>query len=200
VTHAIARELGIRGLINIQFVIHQGALYILEANPRASRTVPIISKATGINLVAAATRIALGEKLRDMPWGTGHRPRPAYTVVKVPVFSFAKMRGVETILGPEMKSTGEVLGIDETYAGALLKGFLGAGIRLPSEGGRSPMRRSPRRSKCCASSSNWASRSLRRGARTISCCATASLPKRSIPSPRVRRTSSTRSPNAPSIS
>jgi len=136
VTHAIARELRIRGLINIQFVIHEGQLYILEANPRASRTVPIISKATGINLVAAATRIALGEKLRDMPWGIGHRPPPAYTVVKVPVFSFAKMRGVETALGPEMKSTGEVLGIDETYAGALRKGFLGAGIRLPREGGR----------------------------------------------------------------
>jgi carbamoyl-phosphate synthase large subunit len=136
VTEAVARELGIRGLINIQFVVHQGKLYIIEANPRASRTVPIISKATGINLVAAATRIALGEKLRDMPWGTGLRPRPAYTVVKVPVFSFAKMRGVETVLGPEMKSTGEVLGIDETYAGALRKGFVGAGIRLPREGGR----------------------------------------------------------------
>jgi carbamoyl-phosphate synthase large subunit len=136
VTHAIARELGIRGLINIQFVIHDKQLYILEANPRASRTVPIISKATGINLVAAATRIALGERLRDLPWGTGLRPRPAYTVVKVPVFSFAKMRGVETILGPEMKSTGEVLGIDDTYAGALRKGFIGAGIRLPREGGR----------------------------------------------------------------
>jgi carbamoyl-phosphate synthase large subunit len=136
VTGAIARELGIRGLINIQFVIHAGQLYIIEANPRASRTVPIISKATGINLVAAATRIALGEKLRDMPWGTGLRPKPAYTVVKVPVFSFAKMRGVETTLGPEMKSTGEVLGIDLTYAGALRKGFIGAGIRVPSEGAR----------------------------------------------------------------
>ena len=138
VTGAIARELGIRGLINIQFVIPEGTddLLIIEANPRASRTVPIISKATGINLVAAATRIALGEKLRDLPWGTGQRPKPDYVVVKVPVFSFAKMRGVETILGPEMKSTGEVLGIDATYAGALRKGFLGAGIRLPSGGGR----------------------------------------------------------------
>jgi carbamoyl-phosphate synthase large subunit len=138
VTEAIARELGIRGLINIQFVIPEGTdeLLILEANPRASRTVPIISKATGINLVAAATRIALGEKLRDMRWGTGLRPRPDYVVVKVPVFSFAKMRGVETILGPEMKSTGEVLGIDATYGGALRKGFLGAGIRLPIGGGR----------------------------------------------------------------
>ncbi len=138
VTEAIARELGIRGLINIQFVIPEGSdeLLILEANPRASRTVPIISKATGINLVAAATRIALGERLREMPWGTGLRPKPDYVVVKVPVFSFAKMRGVETILGPEMKSTGEVLGIDTTYAGALRKGFVGAGIRLPRDGGR----------------------------------------------------------------
>ncbi|MDB5040272.1 MAG: carbamoyl-phosphate synthase, large subunit [Candidatus Eremiobacteraeota bacterium] len=138
VTEAIARELGIRGLINIQFVIPEGTdeLLIIEANPRASRTVPIISKATGINLVAAATRIALGEKLRDMRWGVGLRPKPDYVVVKVPVFSFAKMRGVETILGPEMKSTGEVLGIDATYAGALRKGFVGAGIRLPSDGGR----------------------------------------------------------------
>jgi carbamoyl-phosphate synthase large subunit len=136
VTTAIARELGIRGLINIQFVIHRGDLYIIEANPRASRTVPIISKATGINIVAAATRIALGEKLRDMPYGTGLLPRPGFCVVKVPVFSFAKMRGVETILGPEMKSTGEVLGIDTTYAGALRKGFVGAGIRLPDIGGR----------------------------------------------------------------
>ncbi len=138
VTTAIARELGIRGLINIQFVIPEGTdeLLIIEANPRASRTVPIISKATGINLVAAATRIALGEKLRDLPFGTGLAPKPDYVVVKVPVFSFAKMRGVETILGPEMKSTGEVLGIDATYAGALRKGFVGAGIRLPREGGR----------------------------------------------------------------
>ena len=136
VTAAIARELNIRGLINIQFVIHEGKLYIIEANPRASRTVPIIQKATGVNLVAAATRIALGERLRDMPYGTGLIPRAPFVVVKVPVFSFAKMRGVETILGPEMKSTGEVLGIDETFAGALRKGFVGAGVRLPSEGGR----------------------------------------------------------------
>lgn len=136
VTTAIARELNIRGLINIQFVIHDGQLYIIEANPRASRTVPIIQKATGVNLVAAATRIALGEKLRDLPYGTGLAPRAPFVVVKIPVFSFAKMRGVETILGPEMKSTGEVLGIDDTFAGALRKGFIGAGVRLPSEGGR----------------------------------------------------------------
>ncbi len=138
VTRAIAHELETRGLINIQFVIHGGELFIIEANPRASRTVPIISKATGINLVGAATRVALGEKLADMPYGTGLLPDAPFVVVKVPVFSFAKMRGVETILGPEMKSTGEVLGIDETYAGALRKGFLAAGIRVPemTDGGR----------------------------------------------------------------
>ncbi len=131
VTRAIAHELETRGLINIQFVIHKGELYIIEANPRASRTVPIISKATGVNLVAAATRVALGEKLADLPYGTGLLPDAPFVVVKVPVFSFAKMRGVETILGPEMKSTGEVLGIDETFAGALRKGFVAAGIRVP---------------------------------------------------------------------
>ena len=132
VTRAIAHELQTRGLINIQFVIHAGELYIIEANPRASRTVPIISKATGINLVAAATRVALGEYLADMPYGTGLLPDAPFVVVKVPVFSFAKMRGVETILGPEMKSTGEVLGIDDTFAGALRKGFVAAGVRVPA--------------------------------------------------------------------
>ncbi|HZZ65791.1 MAG TPA: carbamoyl-phosphate synthase large subunit, partial [Candidatus Baltobacteraceae bacterium] len=108
ITFAIAQELNIRGLINIQFVIHEEQLYIIEANPRASRTVPIIQKATGVNLVAAATRIALGERLADMEYGIGLIARAPFVVVKVPVFSFAKMRGVETILGPEMKSTGEV--------------------------------------------------------------------------------------------
>jgi carbamoyl-phosphate synthase large subunit len=136
VTKAIAQELETRGLINVQFVIHDGELYILEANPRASRTVPIISKATGVDLVVAATRVALGERLRDLPFGTGLLPPAPFVVVKVPVFSFAKMRGVETILGPEMKSTGEVLGIDETFAGALRKGFVAAGLRVPESGSR----------------------------------------------------------------
>jgi carbamoyl-phosphate synthase large subunit len=131
ITRSIAHELRTRGLINIQFVIHAGELYIIEANPRASRTVPIISKATGVNLVAAATRVALGEKLADMPYGTGLLRDAPFVVVKVPVFSFAKMRGVETILGPEMKSTGEVLGIDESFGGALRKGFVAAGVRVP---------------------------------------------------------------------
>jgi len=141
VTRAIAHELETRGLINIQFVIHRGELFIIEANPRASRTVPIISKVTGVNLVAAATRVALGEKLRDMPYGTGLTPAMPYVVVKVPVFSFAKMRGVETILGPEMKSTGEVLGIDASFAGALRKGFIAAGIRVPDPSDPSATRR-----------------------------------------------------------
>ena len=123
-------------MINIQFVLHENELFIIEANPRASRTVPIIQKATGVNIVGAATRVALGERLRTMPYGTGLQPPPPYVVVKIPVFSFSKMRGVETVLGPEMKSTGEVLGIDATFAGALRKGFLAAGVRLPSSGAR----------------------------------------------------------------
>jgi carbamoyl-phosphate synthase large subunit len=131
VTRAIAHALGTRGLINIQFVIHDGEPFIIEANPRASRTVPIISKVTGVNLVAAATRVALGERLADMPYGTGLIPGMPYVTVKIPVFSFAKMRGVETVLGPEMKSTGEVLGIDDTFGGALRKGFIAAGMRVP---------------------------------------------------------------------
>jgi carbamoyl-phosphate synthase large subunit len=131
ISRSIAAGLGTRGLLNIQFVIHRDELYIIEANPRASRTVPIISKATGINLVAAATRVALGERLRDLPYGTGLQPDAPFVVVKVPVFSFGKMSGVETILGPEMKSTGEVLGIDDTFAGALRKGFVAAGLRMP---------------------------------------------------------------------
>ena len=136
ITAAIAAELQIRGLINLQLVLHEGSIYIIEANPRASRTVPIIQKATGINLVAAATRVALGAKLRDLPYGVGLIAHVPYVVVKVPVFSFSKMRGVETVLGPEMKSTGEVLGIDATFGGALRKGFLAAGVRLPGTGGR----------------------------------------------------------------
>ncbi|MGH7227196.1 MAG: ATP-grasp domain-containing protein, partial [Gemmataceae bacterium] len=134
VTAAIAKELGIRGLINIQFVLHDGQLYIIEANPRASRTVPIIQKATGINLVEAATRIALGEKLRDMPFGIGLHPKTPYVVVKAPVFSFSKMRGVETVLGPEMKSTGEVMGVADNFGEAFAKAQLSAGQVLPVKG------------------------------------------------------------------
>ena len=136
VTKRLCAELGIRGLINVQYIIYEGDLFVIEANPRASRTVPIIAKLTGMPLVGAATRVALGQRLADMGLPLGLWPRPDFVAVKIPVFSFAKLRRVETILGPEMKSTGEVLGIDTTYAGALLRGLLGAGINPPPPGGR----------------------------------------------------------------
>ncbi|HKW44409.1 MAG TPA: carbamoyl-phosphate synthase large subunit, partial [Candidatus Eremiobacteraceae bacterium] len=136
VTESLCAELGIRGLINIQYIVRGSDLFVIEANPRASRTAPIIAKLTGIPLVAAAARVALGEKLAAMGLPLGLAPIPAFVAVKVPVFSFAKLRRVETMLGPEMKSTGEVLGIDETYAGALLRGLIGAGMALPPPGGR----------------------------------------------------------------
>lgn len=136
ITESLCAELGIRGLINIQYIVRDGELFVIEANPRASRTVPIIAKLTGVPLVAAAARIALGERLADMGLPLGLLPHPDFVAVKVPVFSFAKLRQVETMLGPEMKSTGEVLGIDVTYAGALLRGLIGAGIAPPPPGGR----------------------------------------------------------------
>ena len=136
VTRRLAQELGIRGLINVQYIVVDDELYVIEANPRASRTVPIIAKLTGVPLVAAATGIALGKTLSEMGVQTGLLGPPDFVAVKVPVFSFAKLRRIETMLGPEMKSTGEVLGIDRTYAGALLRGLLGAGIALPPPAGR----------------------------------------------------------------
>ena len=135
VTTQLCKELGIRGLINVQYILYGGELYVIEANPRASRTVPIIAKLTGVPLVGAATHIALGGKLKDMGLALGLLPRPDFVAVKIPVFSFAKLRRVETMLGPEMKSTGEVLGLDSTYAGALLRGMLGAGLTPPPPGG-----------------------------------------------------------------
>ena len=136
VTKRLSEKLEIRGLINVQYVIYEDELYVIEANPRASRTVPIIAKLTGIPLVAAATRVALGESLKDIGVPLGLYARPDFVAVKVPVFSFQKLRRVETLLGPEMKSTGEVLGIDSTFAGALLRGLLGAQIQPPPSGGR----------------------------------------------------------------
>ncbi|HLN47403.1 MAG TPA: carbamoyl-phosphate synthase large subunit [Magnetospirillaceae bacterium] len=136
VTKRLCKELGIRGLINVQYIIYDGKLYVIEANPRASRTVPIIAKLTGVPLVAAATRIALGATLKEMGLDRGLLPHPDFVAVKMPVFSFSKLRRVETMLGPEMKSTGEVLGIDTTFAGALLRALLGAGIAPPPPGGR----------------------------------------------------------------
>ncbi|MBV8461322.1 MAG: carbamoyl-phosphate synthase large subunit [Candidatus Eremiobacteraeota bacterium] len=136
VTQRLAAELGIRGLINVQYIVRGDDLFVIEANPRASRTVPIIAKLTGYPLVAAATAVALGRTLRDLGYETGLLQAPDFVAVKAPVFSFSKLRRIETMLGPEMKSTGEVLGIDRTYAGALFRALVGSGLALPPPHGR----------------------------------------------------------------
>ncbi len=131
----LALALHTKGLVNIQYLIYQGDLYIIEVNPRSSRTVPYISKVTGVPMVDLAVRSMLGEKLADMGFGTGLYPRPPYFAVKVPVFSFEKLTDVDTHLGPEMKSTGEVLGIASTLEEAVYKGFIGAGYKMKKKGG-----------------------------------------------------------------
>ena len=129
--YKIAKALNVRGFINIQFAIdRQDKVYIIEANPRASRTVPFMSKATGIPLVHIATRVMLGETLRDCGLREGVLRDTPYYSVKVPVFSFGKLRGVDPIMGPEMKSTGEAMGIDPVFEMALLKGLISAGIKI----------------------------------------------------------------------
>jgi carbamoyl-phosphate synthase large subunit len=131
----IARGLNVVGLLNIQFVIHRGHVYVIEVNPRASRTVPFLSKITGVPMAKVATRLILGEKLADLGYRTGIHPEPEKGVfVKVPVFSFAKLRRVDVTLGPEMKSTGEVMGRDVTLEKALYKGLLASGMTIPSHG------------------------------------------------------------------
>ena len=131
----LALALGTRGLVNIQYLIYRGDLYVIEVNPRASRTVPYISKVTGVPMVDIASRVMLGEKLADIGCGTGLHPAPPYFTVKVPVFSFGKLTDANSILGPEMKSTGEVLGVGKTYAEAMFKGLRAAGydMRIPTE-------------------------------------------------------------------
>jgi len=126
----LALALGTKGIVNIQYLIWQNDLYIIEANPRSSRTVPYISKVTGIPMVELATRAMMGEHLKDMGYGTGLYRTPSYFAVKVPVFSFEKLMDVDTALGPEMKSTGEVLGIAPTREEALFKGMTAAGIKM----------------------------------------------------------------------
>jgi carbamoyl-phosphate synthase large subunit len=131
----IARGLKVVGLMNIQFVIHDHHVYVIEVNPRASRTVPFLSKITGVPMAKVATRLILGETLADLGYSTGIHPEPAHNVfVKVPVFSFAKLRSVDVTLGPEMKSTGEVMGQDVTLEKALYKGLLASGMAIPSHG------------------------------------------------------------------
>ena len=124
----IARGLGTKGIVNIQYLVQDGELFVIEVNPRASRTVPYISKVTGIPMVDLAARAMLGESLSEMGYQTGLAPASEYYAVKVPVFSFEKIADANTIMGPEMKSTGEVLGIGRTKTEALDKGLAASGI------------------------------------------------------------------------
>ena len=133
-TEALAKNLAVLGLVNIQFVLYNDQIYVIEVNPRSSRTVPYISKVTGVPMVDLATRCMFGEKLKDMGCGTGLHPESDHYAVKVPVFSFQKLRDLDTQLGPEMKSTGEVLGVAKTFREALLKGLTGAGFQMKKKG------------------------------------------------------------------
>jgi carbamoyl-phosphate synthase large subunit len=132
----ICRALRIKGLLNIQFVVDEHEnVFVLEVNPRASRTVPYLSKVTGIAMVNVATKIILGRKLRDLGYKPGLYPARPYYAVKAPVFSFAKLTEVDVSLGPEMKSTGEIMGIDPDYPLALYKAMVAAGMEVPKGGG-----------------------------------------------------------------
>ncbi|MCC8105829.1 MAG: carbamoyl-phosphate synthase large subunit [Clostridiales bacterium] len=130
-TRKLARSLHVIGLINIQFIVSNDEVYVIEVNPRSSRTVPYISKVTGIPIVPLATRVILGAKIRELGFKPGLQPEADYFAIKMPVFSFEKIQGADISLGPEMKSTGECLGIAATFDEALYKAFLGAGINLP---------------------------------------------------------------------
>ena len=130
-TRKLAQSLHVIGLINIQFIVYNDEVFVIEVNPRSSRTVPYISKVTGIPIVKLASRVILGEKIRDMGFTPGLAKKSEYIAIKMPVFSFEKLRGAEISLGPEMKSTGECLGIARTFNEALHKAFMGAGINLP---------------------------------------------------------------------
>jgi carbamoyl-phosphate synthase large subunit len=134
ITIKIAKELKVIGLVNIQFVIYQDEVYVIEVNPRSSRTVPFLSKVTNIPMANLATQAILGTKLADLGYTEGLWPEDDMVSVKVPVFSFAKLRRVDPTLTPEMKSTGEVMGRDHQYAKALYKGLIGAGMRIPPTG------------------------------------------------------------------
>ena len=131
----LAVALGTKGLVNIQYLIWHNELYVIEVNPRASRTIPYISKVAGVPMVDLAARVMVGHKLKDLGCGTGLWPTPPYCAVKVPVFSFEKLADANSYLSPEMKSTGEVLGLGRNFAEALFKGLVSAGIRMPAPGG-----------------------------------------------------------------
>ena len=130
-TKKLAMSLHVKGMINIQFIVCDGQVYVIEVNPRSSRTVPYISKVTGIPIVKLATKCIIGHKIKELGYTPGLQPKADYYAIKMPVFSFEKIRGAETSLGPEMKSTGECLGIAKTFNEALYKAFLGAGVVLP---------------------------------------------------------------------
>ena len=130
-TRRLAKSLHVLGMINIQFIVCGEEVYVIEVNPRSSRTVPYISKVTGIPIVPLAAKVILGHKIKDLGYTPGLQPEAKYYAVKMPVFSFEKIRGADISLGPEMKSTGECLGISESFNEALYKAFLGAGINLP---------------------------------------------------------------------
>ncbi len=134
-TRLLAKELNVVGLVNIQYVVYNNEVYVIEVNPRSSRTVPYISKVTGIPMVDLATKIMLGATLKELGYESGLYPAGDYVAVKVPVFSFEKLQDVDTMLGPEMKSTGECLGIGRNLEDALLKGLVAAGYDLKKEGG-----------------------------------------------------------------
>ena len=130
-TRRLAKALHVIGMINIQFIVCGEDVYVIEVNPRSSRTVPYISKVTGIPIVPLATKVIIGHKIRDLGYTPGLQKEAEYIAIKMPVFSFEKIRGADISLGPEMKSTGECLGIAKTFNEALYKAFLGAGIKLP---------------------------------------------------------------------
>jgi len=137
-TKRIGVELGVKGLMNIQYVIERkngsSTVYVLEVNPRASRTVPFISKVTGVPMVKLAVKVMLGKKLKELGYGTGLYKKQKLYGVKAPVFSMSKLPGVDTYLGPEMKSTGEVMGIDHDLTSAITKALIAAGLMLPERG------------------------------------------------------------------
>ena len=130
ISQKLALSLGTKGLVNIQYLIYQNELYVIEVNPRASRTIPYISKVTGVPMVELATKIMVGSSLKELGYGTGLYHIPPYFAVKVPVFSFEKLNDVNSQLGPEMKSTGEVLGVGKNLKGALFKGLVSAGFKV----------------------------------------------------------------------
>jgi len=135
VTHKLCMALNVKGLVNIQYVLYENDVYVIEVNPRASRTVPYLSKVTGIPMCELATKLSVGHTLAGLGYAPGIGKIPPYVAVKVPVFSFEKLAGVDTHLGPEMKSTGEVLGIGKNFEESLYKGLVAAGYKMKKKGG-----------------------------------------------------------------